>query len=115
MQNNVIPIRRGSQAELAKLYLHLLNVALNEKVASTAPHAWAEKLSMHPPAAASLRNSRACQPEPNSLFNQLQTMARHFTSRRSTDLLKARGAQAHCLMAHWKLSSVRKTGAPVRG
>src|SRR5712675_1297898 len=39
-------------------------------------------------------------------------MARHFTSRRPTDLLKARGAQAHCLMAHWKLSSVRKTGAP---
>jgi hypothetical protein len=43
MQNNVIPIRRGGQAELAKLYLHLLNVALNEEAA---PHAWAENLSM---------------------------------------------------------------------
>jgi hypothetical protein len=30
-----------------------------------------------PDTAASLRDSRACQPEPNSLFNQLETMARH--------------------------------------
>lgn len=30
-------------------------------------------------------------------------------------LLKARAAQGHCLTAHWKLSSARKTGDPTRG
>jgi hypothetical protein len=55
MQNYVIPIRRGSQAELAKLYLHLLNVALNEEAAWTAPHAWAENLSMRNHALSSRR------------------------------------------------------------
>jgi hypothetical protein len=46
MKNNVIPVRRGSQAELAKLYLHLLNAALSEEAASTAPHARADHLSI---------------------------------------------------------------------
>src|SRR6266700_4278158 len=35
MQNNVIPIRRGGEAELTKLYVHLLNAAINEAAAST--------------------------------------------------------------------------------
>jgi len=41
-----------------------------------------------PGAAASLRNSHACQPEPNSLFNQLETMH---------GILRAAG-QLTCLM-----------------
>jgi hypothetical protein len=39
MQNNVIPIKRGSQDELTKLYLHLLNVALSETARSPATQA----------------------------------------------------------------------------
>jgi hypothetical protein len=39
MQDNVIPIKRDSQAALAKLYLHLLNAALDEAAASTARQA----------------------------------------------------------------------------
>jgi len=58
MKNNVIPIRRGGQDELANLYLHLLNVALNEEAASTAPHAWAENLSMRNHALSSRRRRR---------------------------------------------------------
>ncbi len=59
MQTNVIPIRRGSQAELAKLYLHLLNVALNEEAASTAFHARADHLSIRNQ---ELSSRRRCQP-----------------------------------------------------
>ncbi len=36
MRKNVIPIRRNSQDDLTKLYLHLLNVALSDADASTA-------------------------------------------------------------------------------
>jgi hypothetical protein len=47
MRNNVIPIRRrGSQVELTKLYMRLLNAALNEAAASVAPQAWADDLSI---------------------------------------------------------------------
>jgi hypothetical protein len=46
MQNNAIPIKRGSQAALAKLYLHLLNAALNEAAASTEPQGREDGLSM---------------------------------------------------------------------
>jgi hypothetical protein len=42
MQNNVIPIKRYSQAALAKLYLHLLNAALDEAAASMAPQTGAD-------------------------------------------------------------------------
>jgi hypothetical protein len=46
MQNNVIPIKRGSPSELAELYLHLLNTALNEAAASTARQARPDHLSI---------------------------------------------------------------------
>jgi hypothetical protein len=37
MRNNVIPIGRGGQAELTRLYLHLLNAAQDEAASSATP------------------------------------------------------------------------------
>ena len=76
----MIPIQCGSQIELTKLYLQLLDAALEEAAASTGPQPRADE----PPI-------------------------------RDQALLKAQGARVHCLAAHWKVSSARKTGDPTRG
>jgi hypothetical protein len=60
MAGNVIPLRRSSQVELAKLYLHLLNAGLGER-ASAASEASASQPSS-PDETSSLRRYRQ-QPE----------------------------------------------------
>jgi hypothetical protein len=42
MRNNVIPIGRGGQAELTRLYIHLLNAARNEEASSATPQELAD-------------------------------------------------------------------------
>jgi hypothetical protein len=60
MAGNVIPLRRSSQVELAKLYLRLLNAVLGER-ASAASEASASQPSS-PDETSSSRRRRA-QPE----------------------------------------------------
>jgi hypothetical protein len=44
MRNNLIPIKRGGQDELTRLYVHLLNAARNEAASSATPLELADRM-----------------------------------------------------------------------
>src|SRR5258708_6197042 len=63
-----------------------------------------------PGAAASLRDSRACQPKPNSLFNQLETMARHLRPAGQPTCLRPEGRKR---IAQWRTGNCHQSGKRV--